>query len=150
MTTTLAPAPIYRHATQLGWLFAQANEHQMPAPSNVNLYDTEIALSFSSLADLASWAQWADATIEESEPREYLPGRWCVAHKAEGTINEVAVSLALREFGHMAESDHFECGNCGAGFGVSAGFVPDGTDDDGYFETEVARHQSGACFGGQS
>lgn len=88
-------APIYRHATQLGWLFALAAEHDMPAPRYVRTANDDwthcpnIDLTFTSLADLTAWAMWADVPIEDSIGTEGFVG-YCF----EAAINDVSVYCA--------------------------------------------------------
>lgn len=90
------PAPVYRHAAQLGWLMAQAHARQMPAPEFVNVMNADwshvpsIKLSFDSLADLTAWAQWADAVIEDL----IGPGDTFLGYGFEGAINEVRVTCS--------------------------------------------------------
>lgn len=131
-----------------GWasVAQSAIEHDLPEPIVVRIDSDGVDVILGTIADLAQWAGWADATIAEGEPKPYgKRGEWIVHHEAVGTIHDLPVRLASVEFGRMAEPDHFECGKCGAAFGVSGGFVPDGTPADDHFEVEVARHQSGEC-----
>lgn len=92
-TTTAKVAPIYRHATQLGWLFAQAAEHEMPAPRYVNTANDDwdhcpnLNLTFGSLADLTAWAMWAEVVIED-----YIATDGFVGYHFEASINDVPVS----------------------------------------------------------
>lgn len=88
------PAPVYRHAAQLGWLMAQAHAHQMPAPAFVRATNADwahvasIGLSFDSLADLTAWAQWAGEVVVDliGPEHEFL------GYGFKGAINEVRIS----------------------------------------------------------
>lgn len=87
------PAPVYRHAAQLGWLMAQAHARQMPAPDGAYFGDTDwqhvpnIKITFDSLAALTAWAQWADAVIEDL----IGVGDAFLGYGFTGAINEVRV-----------------------------------------------------------
>ncbi len=131
-----------------GLVFADARRLDLPDPIGVAVAQhhpggaTQIHLN--SLADLAQWAQWAEATIEHTEPKHWHGDKWTVHHTAEGTIAELPVMLAVVEIGVMTQADHFDCSRCGAKLGTTGGFVALDTYDD-TFERAVARHQDGAC-----
>lgn len=86
-------APIYRHATQLAWLFALAAEHDMPAPRYVRTANDDwshcpnLDLTFESLADLTAWATWSEASIED-----YIGTEGFVGYHFEAAINDVPVA----------------------------------------------------------
>lgn len=85
--------PIYRHAGQLAWLFAQADRHELPPPRYAHTANDDwdhcpnLDLRFASLADLTAWAMWADAVIEDQ-----IGTNGFVGYGFEGAINEVRVS----------------------------------------------------------
>lgn len=135
---------IYQMSAGWALVAAAAREGDLPEPYTATIGEHSIGLQLASVADLAQWAQWAEATIAEAEPHQYLD-QWAVHHRAEGTIYDLPVDLVAVVFGHMADEQRYDCGRCGAAFGVSPGFVPNGTVDDDRFEVEVGRHQAGEC-----
>lgn len=135
-------------AVATGLVFADARRLDLPDPIGVAVAQhnpggaTQIHLQ--TLADLAQWAQWAEAPIEHSKPKHWDGDKWTVHHTAEGSIAELPVMLVAVEIGVMTEPDTFDCTRCGAKLGTRGGFVPLGAYDDS-FERMVARHQDGAC-----
>lgn len=131
-----------------GLVFTDARRLDLPDPIGVAAAQhnpggaTQIHLD--SLADLAQWAQWAEATIEHSEPKHWDGDKWTVHHTAEGSIAELPIMLGVVEIGVMTERDTYDCPRCGAKLGTTGGFVAMGTYDD-TFEQQVARHQDGSC-----
>lgn len=140
-------------AIAAGLLFADARRHDLPDPitAEASRIGERVTIHLSTLADLAQWAQWAEATIKHDAPEPWLgnPDRWVARSHAQGSIHELPVQLTATEFGRMAEAEWYACDRCGAAFGTSAGFVPDGTPVDDSHELEVARHQDGSCVGAE-
>ncbi len=132
-----------------GLVFADARRHDLPDPIDIRVgrsHADPVVVLLDNLADLAQWAQWAEATIETGTPTPHVADRWAVVHTARGEINELPVMLTAVEIGLMLTADHYECPRCGAKVSSAAGFTPVGTYDD-TFETTVARHQNGSCYG---
>jgi hypothetical protein len=130
-----------------GLVFADARRHDLPDPIDIRVGRSSpdpVVIHLDGLADLAQWAQWAEATIEHGDPKQHIADRWAVIHEARGAIAELPVLLVAVEIGVMVDADSYECGKCGAILATTAGFVAVDTYD-GTFEIQVARHQDGAC-----
>lgn len=109
-----------------------AQEQGLPEPwvANVGRYD--VGLHLSSVADLAQWAQWAEATISSFI---YDDGKTSRHYRAEGSIYDLPVTLVAVEQDVTPET--YDCHSCNQRV----------IEKDSTFEAEVARHQVGACFG---
>ena len=94
MTT---PAPAYRHAAALAWLFAQADREGLPAPDYVRFGNIDwdhcasIRLTFDSYDDLTAWADRAGVAVSEAIGIE---GE-LLGYDFEGAINEVRIEGAF-------------------------------------------------------